>query len=104
MTDSTTQSRGGLILCICLWPVKTCLSKEAHYCSTKILKAGIAPFPTALCSDSRYTCYGCHERTAANIRREHIEEGIRKFANCVECHRGEGGEVGEGQSKNEHND
>ena len=36
---------------------------------------------------SRYTCYGCHEHTPQNIRREHVEEGIRDFANCVECHR-----------------
>jgi hypothetical protein len=36
---------------------------------------------------SRYTCYGCHEHTPANIRREHVEEGIRDFDNCVECHR-----------------
>lgn len=36
---------------------------------------------------SRYTCYGCHEHTPDNIRRKHIEEGIRKFDNCVECHR-----------------
>lgn len=36
---------------------------------------------------SRFTCYGCHEHTPENIRREHIEEGIRKFDNCVECHR-----------------
>lgn len=36
---------------------------------------------------SRYTCYGCHEHTPANIRREHIEEGIRQFDNCVACHR-----------------
>ena len=36
---------------------------------------------------SRYTCYGCHEHTQDNIRREHIEEGIRNFDNCVECHR-----------------
>ncbi len=35
----------------------------------------------------RYTCYGCHEHTPENIRREHIEEGIRKFDECVECHR-----------------
>ena len=26
---------------------------------------------------SRYTCYGCHEHTPDNIRREHVEEGIR---------------------------
>ena len=36
---------------------------------------------------SRYTCYGCHEHTLTNIRREHIEEGVSKFDNCVECHR-----------------
>jgi hypothetical protein len=36
---------------------------------------------------SRYTCYGCHEHTPAKIRREHVEEGIRSFENCVECHR-----------------
>jgi hypothetical protein len=36
---------------------------------------------------SRYTCYNCHEHTPDNIRREHIEEGIRNFDNCVECHR-----------------
>jgi hypothetical protein len=35
----------------------------------------------------RYTCYGCHEHTPANIRGEHIEEGIGDFADCVECHR-----------------
>ncbi|MEY4758086.1 MAG: hypothetical protein RJA34_2984 [Pseudomonadota bacterium] len=34
-----------------------------------------------------YTCYGCHEHTPANIQREHIEEGIRNFDNCVDCHR-----------------
>ena len=36
---------------------------------------------------SRYTCYGCHEHSEQKIRREHIEEGIRDFNNCVECHR-----------------
>ena len=36
---------------------------------------------------SRYTCYGCHEHSPQKIRREHIEEGIRDFDNCVECHR-----------------
>lgn len=36
---------------------------------------------------SRYTCYGCHEHTPQKIRQEHIEEGIRDFDNCVECHR-----------------
>ncbi|MBI4984896.1 MAG: class III cytochrome C family protein [Rhodocyclales bacterium] len=36
---------------------------------------------------SRYTCFGCHEHSPASIRREHVEEGIRDFDNCVECHR-----------------
>lgn len=36
---------------------------------------------------SQYTCYGCHEHTPRNIRGEHLEEGIRDFENCVECHR-----------------
>ncbi len=36
---------------------------------------------------SRYTCYGCHDHTPANVRREHLEEGIRDFENCAECHR-----------------
>ncbi len=36
---------------------------------------------------SRYTCYGCHEHSPSGIRREHVEEGIRNFDNCVECHR-----------------
>ncbi len=36
---------------------------------------------------SRYTCYGCHEHTPANVRAEHEEEGISDFENCVECHR-----------------
>jgi len=36
---------------------------------------------------NRYTCYGCHEHTPEKIRREHVEEGIRDFKNCVECHR-----------------
>ena len=34
-----------------------------------------------------YTCYGCHEHSRAKIRREHLEEGIRDYENCAECHR-----------------
>lgn len=34
-----------------------------------------------------YSCYGCHEHTRAGIRAEHLEEGIRDFEDCVECHR-----------------
>ena len=50
---------------------------------------------------SRYTCYGCHEHTPAKIHAEHVEEGIRNFDNCVDCHRNaddEGGERREGKS------
>ena len=62
---------------------------------------------------SRYTCYGCHEHTLVNVRREHVEEGIRDFANCVECHRsgdehdikGRGGERGgDGKSNGKRDD
>ncbi len=34
-----------------------------------------------------YTCYGCHEHSRSNIREEHVEEGIRDYENCVDCHR-----------------
>jgi hypothetical protein len=33
-----------------------------------------------------YTCYGCHEHTPEDIRREHLEEGIRDFEDCMRCH------------------
>jgi len=36
---------------------------------------------------SHYTCYGCHEHEPDKVRAEHLEEGIREFENCVECHR-----------------
>lgn len=35
----------------------------------------------------QYTCYGCHEHTPDNVRRKHVEEGIRDFSHCVKCHR-----------------
>jgi hypothetical protein len=34
-----------------------------------------------------YTCYGCHEHTPRDIRAAHLEEGIREFEACEECHR-----------------
>jgi hypothetical protein len=34
-----------------------------------------------------YSCYGCHEHRASEMRSVHIEEGIRNYDNCVECHR-----------------
>jgi len=42
---------------------------------------------------SKYTCYGCHEHTPANVRSEHSEEGIQNIENCVECHRSANGEA-----------
>lgn len=36
---------------------------------------------------SNYTCYGCHEHSRSKIREEHMEEGIRDYEKCVECHR-----------------
>lgn len=35
---------------------------------------------------STYTCYGCHEHTEAEMREEHLDEGITDFQNCAECH------------------
>jgi len=36
----------------------------------------------------RYTCYGCHEHTLANIRRKHTEGSVRTrfYENCTKCH------------------
>jgi Class III cytochrome C family len=48
---------------------------------------------------SRYTCYGCHEHTPGNVRAEHLEEGIRDFENCVECHRNASDEPERGESR-----
>lgn len=36
---------------------------------------------------NRYTCYGCHEHSRSKIREEHVEEGIRDYEVCVDCHR-----------------
>ncbi|OOZ43122.1 cytochrome c3 family protein [Solemya velum gill symbiont] len=36
---------------------------------------------------ANYTCYGCHEHSRSNIREEHLEEGIRDYEQCTECHR-----------------
>ena len=33
-----------------------------------------------------YTCYGCHEHSEADVRSEHLDEGISNFQNCMECH------------------
>jgi hypothetical protein len=33
-----------------------------------------------------YTCYDCHDHDPDQIRREHLEEGLQDFENCVECH------------------
>ncbi len=34
-----------------------------------------------------YSCTGCHEHSPDRIAREHAEEGIRRFDDCVRCHR-----------------
>ena len=53
----------------------------------------------------RYTCYGCHEHSLEKIRKEHEEEGIKQFDQCVECHRSgdddaaKGGERGDGKRR-----
>ncbi len=36
---------------------------------------------------SSFTCYGCHEHSRSKIREEHVEEGIRDYERCEECHR-----------------
>lgn len=49
----------------------------------------------------RYTCYGCHEHTPANMQAKHREEGVAEsLDNCVRCHRDASGEV-EGEGKRE---
>ena len=48
---------------------------------------------------SKYTCYGCHEHTPANVSRKHIKEGIPNFENCVKCHRSAEGEREGSQSR-----
>jgi hypothetical protein len=35
----------------------------------------------------RFTCYGCHEHSEAEVREEHLDEDIRDFEKCTECHR-----------------
>jgi len=50
---------------------------------------------------SRYTCYGCHEHQPDRIRAEHLEEGIRDFTNCVQCHRSARGESERGGGREE---
>ena len=46
---------------------------------------------------SKYTCYGCHEHTPANMQAKHREEGVAEdLQDCVRCHRGANGE-GDGE-------
>jgi len=44
---------------------------------------------------ARYTCFGCHEHTQANIRAKHEDEASGNLDNCVSCHRSADGESGE---------
>lgn len=50
---------------------------------------------------TEFTCYGCHEHTPTNIRREHEDEGIRDFDNCVACHRNAHDEPEHGDRRSE---
>jgi hypothetical protein len=45
----------------------------------------------------QYTCYGCHEHTPDNVRKEHEEVGTRDLNNCASCHKGSGGEREHGE-------
>lgn len=37
---------------------------------------------------SQYSCYGsCHAHNEASIIRHHLEEGIRNYQDCAQCHR-----------------
>ncbi len=45
--------------------------------------------PCRICHPNQlrtYTCYGCHEHEPADIEREHREEGIDDFIDCIRCH------------------
>lgn len=48
---------------------------------------------------TEYTCYNCHAHDPAETRREHVEEGIADFENCIECH--PTGQEEEGESEHE---
>jgi hypothetical protein len=49
---------------------------------------------------SRYTCYGCHEHTPANMLAKHRKEGVAEdLQNCVRCHHSA---KGEREGKGEH--
>ena len=53
----------------------------------------------------RYTCYNCHAHSPSSIAREHQEEGISNYGNCVECHRsGRGEHEGGGEGRGERGD
>lgn len=38
-------------------------------------------------SYKKYTCLNCHEHSGGKIDREHREEGIRNYGDCLRCHR-----------------
>ena len=37
-------------------------------------------------SHKRYTCLNCHEHAGGKIDREHWEEGIKNYGDCLRCH------------------
>ena len=62
--------------------------KPASFKHTFPLNHGGANQDCQLCHTNNnytsYTCYGCHEHSAAEIRKEH--EGVSNINNCVRCH------------------
>lgn len=38
-------------------------------------------------SYKEYTCTGCHEHSESKLYKEHREEGITNYQDCVKCHR-----------------
>ena len=62
-------------------------------------ESGPSPCRTCHPDDlATYTCYGCHEHERLEVEREHREEGIQDFQDCMRCHpTGQEEEGGEGE-------
>ena len=43
---------------------------------------------------SQYTCCNCHEHSASEIRKDHLDEEISNYQNCVSCHQSGSDHVG----------
>jgi len=58
-----------------------------HTFPTNHGEQGTIPCQTCHPEDlSAYTCYNCHEHDRAETEREHREEGINDFQDCMRCH------------------